>query len=187
MDKKQFNLKIKRNLYFIYGIGYRFFGKKSIIDRPLYIKNKRFISIGERVCIHRGARIECFGEYSPNLVIGNDVGIGYNFQCLITDDCYIGDNTLMASNILITTENHGNNPNAIYAKQPLMSRKVSIGNNCWIGEKVIILPGVHLGDNVIVAAGSIVTKSFNSNSIIGGNPAKYIKIYDFKLHTWVKV
>lgn len=52
---------------------------------------------------------------------------------------------------------------------------VLIGNNCWLGANVIILPGVELGDDVIVAAGSVVTKSFANNLIIGGNPAVFIK------------
>ncbi|MDG6100072.1 acyltransferase [Alteromonas sp. ZYF713] len=52
---------------------------------------------------------------------------------------------------------------------------VQIGKNCFIGARSIILPGVTIGDEVVVAAGSVVTKSFGSNVVIGGNPAKVIK------------
>ena len=53
---------------------------------------------------------------------------------------------------------------------------IIIGNNCWIGTNAILLPGVELGEHVIVAAGSVVTKSFKeSNIVIGGNPAKILK------------
>jgi acetyltransferase-like isoleucine patch superfamily enzyme len=52
---------------------------------------------------------------------------------------------------------------------------IVIGNDCWIGTRVIILPGVHLGNKCIVAAGAVVTRSFPDNSIIGGVPAKLIK------------
>ena len=54
-------------------------------------------------------------------------------------------------------------------------KKVSIGNNVWIGGGVTILPGVSLGNNVVVGAGSVVTKSFPDNVIIAGNPATIIK------------
>lgn len=54
-------------------------------------------------------------------------------------------------------------------------KPVIIGSNCWLGANVIILPGVELGEGVVVAAGSVVTKSFNDNVIIGGNPAVFIK------------
>ena len=50
-----------------------------------------------------------------------------------------------------------------------------IGNDCWIGGHATILPGVHLGNNVIVAAGAVVTRSFGDDVIIGGNPARIIR------------
>jgi len=57
-------------------------------------------------------------------------------------------------------------------------KPIIIGNNVWIGTRVIILPGVQIGDNTIIGAGAVVTKSFPANSIIGGNPAKIIRIRD---------
>jgi acetyltransferase-like isoleucine patch superfamily enzyme len=57
-----------------------------------------------------------------------------------------------------------------------VSRKgIKIGKNCWIGSKVTILDGVEIGDSCIVAAGAVVNKSFPSNSVIGGVPAKILK------------
>ena len=92
----------------------------------------------------------------------------------------------MASNILITTENHGIDPQKKYAEQILISNDVKIGRNCWIGEKVTILPGVTIGNNVIIGAGSVVTKSFEDNTIIAGCPAKCIKKYNFDKNQWEK-
>tara|TARA_R110000868_G_scaffold90110_1_gene250379 strand:+ start:15366 stop:15905 length:540 start_codon:yes stop_codon:yes gene_type:complete len=57
-------------------------------------------------------------------------------------------------------------------------RKIVIGNNVFIGMNVILMPGVKIGDNVVVAAGSVVTKSVPANTIVGGNPAKYICEYE---------
>ena len=55
------------------------------------------------------------------------------------------------------------------------SKPITIGNNCWIGTSTIILPGTKLGNNCITAAGSVVSGKFEENSLIGGNPAKFIK------------
>lgn len=52
--------------------------------------------------------------------------------------------------------------------------KIKIGNNCFIGARSIIMPGINIEDNVVIAAGSVVTKSIPKNSVVGGNPAKYI-------------
>lgn len=60
-------------------------------------------------------------------------------------------------------------------------RKIVIGNNVFIGMNVILMPGVKIGDNVVVAAGSVVTKSIPNNTIVGGNPARYIcEFEDYK-------
>lgn len=74
-----------------------------------------------------------------------------------------------------------------YGITPLEAKKVTIGSGCWIGEKAIILPGITLGEKCIVAAGSIVTKSFPAYSLIGGVPAKLLKRYNFEKHLWEKV
>lgn len=55
------------------------------------------------------------------------------------------------------------------------AKPITIGNNVWIGGSAIVVPGVTLGDNVVVAAGAVVTKSFPDNVVIGGNPARVIK------------
>ncbi len=91
-----------------------------------------------------------------------------NYEATIT----IGRDVHMAANVGIITQNHDpKNPN-----KHLSAKPVVIGNECWIGMNVVILPGVELGDNTTVGAGSIVTKSFNEgHCIIAGNPAKIIK------------
>ena len=56
-----------------------------------------------------------------------------------------------------------------------MGKPITIGDNCWLGGHVTVLPGVTLGENVVVGAGSVVTKSFGDNVVIVGNPARVIK------------
>lgn len=85
---------------------------------------------------------------------------------------YIGDYTIFAPGVKVISANHNKKD---YNKHDKTVGPIIIGKNCWLGANSIILPGVILGDNVIVAAGAVVTKSFPSNVIIGGNPAKIIK------------
>lgn len=82
----------------------------------------------------------------------------------------IGEGTIWAWNVSIQTANHDVNDLSNY-----IPKSVKIGKKCWIGSSVTILPGVELGDNVIVGANSVVTKSFSSNNVIAGCPAKVIK------------
>lgn len=84
---------------------------------------------------------------------------------------YIGDNTIFAPGVKIISSNHKIGEITEHVK----GKPIKIGSNCWIGANSVILPNVELGDNVVVGAGSIVTKSFSENTVIAGNPAKIIK------------
>ena len=101
----------------------------------------------------------------------------------------IGNGVLMASNILITSENHSIDPSSdmYYSKQELCCKPVTIKDGCWIGEKVCILPGVVIGKKSVIGAGSIVTNSIPDYCIAVGSPAKIIKKYDFISNSWEKV
>lgn len=89
----------------------------------------------------------------------------------------IGNNVTVSTNVTFVT--HDNSIKLLYPEKSDVFGKIVIGNNCFIGENVTILYGVTLADNIIVAAGSVVTKSFrNSNIIIGGNPAHIINTWD---------
>ena len=106
----------------------------------------------------------------------------------MADKVEIGKDTIFASDVLITSENHGMNPesNIPYHAQPLSTGEVTIGQGCWIGEKVSIISGggVRIGDKCIIAAGAVVTKDIPDYSIAGGIPARVIKRYDFEKHMW---
>lgn len=78
-------------------------------------------------------------------------------------------------------------PNSIVNDRPLSSKPVVIENNVWIGELCSVLPGVTIGENSIIGANSVVTKSIPANSITVGNPAKVIKQFNFETKHWEKV
>jgi len=103
--------------------------------------------------------------------LNNFFSFGIYFQNF-SADISIGKGTYIAPNVGIITSNH--NPKNL--DEHLEGRPVIIGENCWLGMNSIILPGVTLGANTIVGAGSVVTKSFpKGNSVIAGNPARIIK------------
>ena len=167
---------------------FRHFGEGSVIAYPGILQNPGNISIGEKTTIHSNSRIQCFRQCDKNssIIIGDRCFIGYFFTILNASSVSLGNDVLIASHVLISSENHGINPESDiqYMDQPLVTKPVSIGDGCWIGEKVCILPGVSIGKKSIIGAGSVVTKSIPDYCIAAGNPAKVIKKYNFETHKW---
>ncbi|MGT2846762.1 DapH/DapD/GlmU-related protein [Streptococcus massiliensis] len=168
--------------------------KKIIIGKRTQINSFKYFNISNNLSIGNDCRftfIEEFGgcHYNPLLIIKENVSMCNRCSILCADTVQIGKDTLIASDVLITSENHGVDLSlkASYRDQPLIVKGVQIGDNCWIGEKVTILPGVSLGDNTIVGAHSVVTKSFPKNSMIAGIPAVMIKRYDERREEWIKI
>ncbi|MGL5902154.1 MAG: sugar O-acetyltransferase [Cetobacterium sp.] len=118
-------------------------------------------------------------DYGYNIEIGEN--FYSNYDCLLLDICpiIIGDNAMLAPGVHIYSATHPVTPDERNSGKEY-GKAVKIGNNVWIGGRSVICPGVTLGDNVVVAAGSVVTKSFQNNCIIGGNPAKIIKMIDLE-------
>ena len=127
-------------------------------------------SVGENVVIH--SLFNC--DYGINIHVGENFYA--NSGCVILDaaEVRIGDNCLLGPQVGIYTAQHPLDPR-LRRKGTESARPVIIGNDCWIGGHATILPGVHLGNNVIVAAGAVVTRSFGDDVIIGGNPARIIR------------
>ena len=168
------------------------FGDMSVVNKPYrQLAGIDKISIGNRTTILPGSRLAVYGEGSNiSIEIGDACYIGYNFSVLSysMNTIKIGNAVLVASNVLITSENHGIDPedDLPYMDQMLSGKDVYIGDGCWIGEKVCILPGVTIGEKCIIGAGAVVTKSIPSYCIAVGNPARVIKKYNFKNHKWEK-
>ncbi|MBP3308187.1 MAG: acyltransferase [Clostridia bacterium] len=107
--------------------------------------------------------------------ISNFQKCGSYFQAASDAHIYIGKGTKIGPGVGIITANH--NPKNL--DEHLQGKDVVIGNNCWIGMNSVILPGVELGENTVVGAGSVVTKSFKDGFlVIAGNPARVIKTLD---------
>lgn len=88
----------------------------------------------------------------------------------------IGQYTMVGFESILLSKTHRHDmKNIPYTLQGSFGKSIEIGKNVWIGTRVIILPGVNIGDNCIIGANSVITKSFPDNKIIAGNPAKIIK------------
>lgn len=128
----------------------------SKTNRLMYAKNIG-VNVGNNVRLMKNVN---FGTEPYLITIGNNVTISYDVSFITHDGAtWVFRNEDKYKNIV----KYG---------------KIKIGDNCFIGARSILLPGVSLGNNSIVAAGSVVTKKFPDNAVIGGNPAKIIKTTD---------
>ena len=99
-----------------------------------------------------------------------------NFNLTLVDDThiYIGDYTMLGPNVVIATAGHPILPE-LREKAYQYNASVHIGRNCWLGAGVIVLPGITIGDQVVIGAGSVVTKDIPSNTVAVGNPCRVLR------------
>ena len=132
---------------------------------------------------------ELFAELGPNCYIeppfhanfgGHHVHFGANiyanFNLTLVDDThiYVGDHTMIGPNVTLATAGHPINA-ALRAQNYQYNMPVHIGRNCWLGAGVIVLPGITIGDNVVIGAGSVVTKDLPDNVVAVGDPCRVMR------------
>ncbi len=128
-------------------------------------------SCGKNVNIEHGA----FLASGKGIEIGDNSGIGLN--CRITGPLTIGKDVMMAPGVNIVTQNHEISDTEIPMRlQTAEKKKVTIEDDVWIGVNAIILPGITIGKGSVIAGGAVVTKDVAPYHIVGGNPAKVIRV-----------
>ena len=176
------------------------------IARPRRIINPEYMFLGDNINIGPGSLLMAVKEYpgsfakhpekelvnqkfTPRISIGNRVTATANLQIAAHSDIVIEDDVLFASNINITDALHGyKHANEAYKYQPLFRiAPILIGKGCWIGQNVVVLPGVTIGIRSIVGANSVVTKSIPAQCIAVGAPARVTKKWDNESKQWVSV
>ena len=113
-------------------------------------------------------------DYGWNIEVGENFYANYNAVILDVGKVTIGDNVLLAPGVGIYTAGHPVHP-VSRASGYEYGIPITIGNNVWIGGNAVILPGVNIGDNVVIAAGSVVTKDIPSGVIAAGNPCRVVR------------
>ncbi len=145
------------------------------------ILKQLFGGIGTNVSV--GQPFIC--DYGRNIYLGNNVSVNMNCTFVDCNRITIGDNVLIASNVQLYTAAHpvelserlspGWNSEMDEYFCRTYARPIKIGNGCWLGGGVIVLPGVTIGDGSVIGAGSVVTKDVPENSLAAGNPCRVIR------------
>jgi maltose O-acetyltransferase len=115
-----------------------------------------------------------FCDYGYNIRLGKNVYANHNLVVLDGARVSIGDNVFIGPNVVISTAGHPVDP-VIRTSGLEFAKPISIGDNVWIGASVVILPGVDIGLNVTIGAGSVVTKSIPTNCVAVGNPCRILR------------
>ena len=144
-----------------------------------------FAEIGEDCYIEPPFHANWGGKH---VHFGKCVYANFNFTAVDDTHIYVGDYTMFGPNVILATAGHPILPE-LRQEAYQYNMPVHIGKNCWLGAGVIVLPGVTIGDNTVIGAGSVVTKDIPSNVVAVGNPCRVLreindhdKEYYFKNH-----
>lgn len=127
-------------------------------------------SVGDNVWIAK--TFSC--DNGKNIFIGDNFTGNFNLTILDVKEVYIGDNVMIGPNTLITTVGHPLTPKG-RREHLAQATEIHIGNDVWLGGNVTVLPGVTIGNNVVVGAGAVVTKDIPDNSLALGVPARVVR------------
>lgn len=189
--------KLKSKIHFfyfgtIYSVSAKHPGKKVRIQKPLLITQEH-MEFGDFVVIWKNARIEGLTKYnaatfSPRIILEDYVSIQQNIHLTCANYIRIGKYTAIAANVSITDIDHPyNDITKPIEYQDIRVSSVEIADGCKIYNNAVILPGVKLGKNSVVAANSVVRAgTYPDYCVIAGNPAKIVKQFNQSSGIWEK-
>lgn len=138
--------------------------------RRVELLNKLLANMGENCYIEPPLH----ANWGCHAHLGNNVYANFNLTLVDDTDIYIGDSVMLGPNVVLATAGHPVDPELrrlVYQ----FNQPIHIGNNVWLGAGVIVLPGVTIGDNSVVGAGSVVTKDIPANVVAVGNPCRILR------------
>ena len=145
--------------------------RPSELEKRSCLLKEMFAEIGEDCYIEPPLRANWGGHH---VHFGKNVYANFNLTCVDDTHIYVGDCTMIGPNVTIATAGHPICPE-LREKGYQYNMPVHIGKNCWLGAGVVVLPGVTIGDNTVIGAGSIVTKDIPSGVVAVGNPCKVLR------------
>lgn len=145
--------------------------RPSELDKRESLLREMFAEIGEGCYIEPPLRSNWGGKH---VHFGNNVYANFNLTCVDDTHIYVGDSTMFAPNVILATAGHPILPE-LREKAYQFNMPIHIGRNCWLGAGVIVMPGVTIGDNTVIGAGSVVTKDIPANVVAVGNPCKVLR------------
>jgi len=169
-------------------------GANSLIRRPMFISNPRYMYLGSRVQIRDGARLEAVlhtAHRTPHLSIGNNVNIEQNVHIVCQGRIEIGSDVSITGNCAIIDTTHPYydvmDPLKIGARILDEDTFVEIGDGTFLGFASLIMPNVRIGKRCVIGAHSVVTSDVPDYSVAIGSPARVIRRYDPSVGAWVTV
>jgi acetyltransferase-like isoleucine patch superfamily enzyme len=181
-----------------YLIGRRLGVRKISIASDSFLRGLAHIRIGENFQAGKGLWLQTISEYEdinpiPKITIGENFSISYWGHIAAVDCIEIGANVMVGSKVTIIDHNHGSygpethcNPETPPRLRPLISRRIAIGSNVWIGDGVVIVAGAEIGEGCIIGANSVVTGRIPAFTIAVGAPARPVKEFSFEKGKWLK-
>lgn len=145
--------------------------RPSELEKRESMLKKMFAEIGSNCYIEPPFHANWGGRH---VHFGNSVYANFNLTMVDDTHIYVGDYTMFGPNVTVATAGHPIMPE-LREKAYQYNFPVRIGRNCWIGAGALIMPGITVGDNVVVGAGSVVTKDLPSNVVAVGNPCRVLR------------
>ena len=140
-------------------------------EKRAKLLKEMFAEVGEGCYIEPPLHSNWGGK---NVHFGKNVYANFNLTLVDDTHIYVGDYTMFGPNVILATAGHPILP-TLREKGYQYNFPVKIGKNCWLGAGVIVLPGVTIGDNTVIGAGSVVTKDIPSNVVAVGNPCRVLR------------
>lgn len=142
------------------------------MEKRQQLLKEMFAEIGENCYIEPPFHANWGGKHCH---FGKNVYANFQLTCVDDTHIYVGDHTMIGPNVTIATAGHPILPE-LREQAYQYNMPVHIGKNCWIGAGAIILPGITIGDHVVVGAGSVVTKDLPANVVAVGNPCRVLRM-----------